>query len=98
MSNNFNALVFAERVENGGCSDAQAKAWASALWDLVETRLATKNDLAALEQRLTTAIAPGGTKLLEQINEIKINNLQHKSELIMSPCHPGSVALFASLA
>src|SRR5471030_63081 len=57
MSNNFNAVVFAERFENGGFTDAQAKALASALWELVDSHLATKSDLAALEARLTAAIA-----------------------------------------
>src|SRR5471032_2309647 len=67
MSNNFNAVVFAERLEGGGYTDAQAKVLSSALWELVDNQLATKNDLAALEERLTTAIAGSKAELTTAI-------------------------------
>ncbi|WP_296002407.1 hypothetical protein [Rugamonas sp.] len=56
MSNNFNAVAFAERLEEGGFSDMQAKTLAGGLWELVENHLATKEDLAAMEARLMAAI------------------------------------------
>lgn len=56
MSNNFNAVAFAERLEQGGFSDMQAKTLAGGLWELVENHLATKEDLKAMEARLMAAI------------------------------------------
>ncbi|HJV00005.1 MAG TPA: DUF1640 domain-containing protein [Burkholderiaceae bacterium] len=51
MTTTFDSLAFKDTLVEGGFSDRQAAVLAHAIWDLVTNRLATKEDLLALEQR-----------------------------------------------
>lgn len=45
MSNNFDTVAFMDTLVEGGFSERQAKALASALYQLIESQLVTKHDL-----------------------------------------------------
>ena len=49
----FDTLAYAKRLKAAGFTEEQAEIQAEALSDLVEARLATKQDLKELEMRLT---------------------------------------------
>jgi hypothetical protein len=53
MSKSFDSLSFAAALAEGGFSEQQAKALAKAIWELIDSQLVTKADLAAMEERLT---------------------------------------------
>jgi hypothetical protein len=47
MSNTFNPIAFAERLAAGGFTEQQAQTLAKAIYDLIDSELVTKADLAA---------------------------------------------------
>ena len=52
----FDTLSYARRLKAAGMPEAQAEAVADATHELIGARFATKDDLAALETRLTAAL------------------------------------------
>ena len=65
MSNTvIDTLAYAEQLEEAGVQRTQAEAMARALNDALVTNLATKTDLAQLENRLTWRLLGGMTVLL----------------------------------
>jgi hypothetical protein len=61
----FDTLSYAKRLESAGVPPAQAEAHAMALADILVTQVASKSDLAALEERLRSFIK-------EQLAEQKV--------------------------
>lgn len=49
----FDTLAYAKKLKQAGVPEAQAEVQAEALAEVVEERLATKQDLQALEERLS---------------------------------------------
>jgi hypothetical protein len=70
----FDTLAYAKHLESGGFTREQAEAQAEALNRFVLPDLATKADLAAMEQRIITAM-----QRLESRMEARI----HQAELRM---------------
>ncbi len=72
----INALEYARRLKDAGVdskvAEAQAMALADVLNDAVETRLATKVDLTAVETKLTADIQGVETKLTADIRAVEI--------------------------
>ena len=67
MSSTFNALAFKDTLVEGGFSDRQAAVLANAIWDLVTTKLATKDDLQAMEERIMLKMSNSVAQLKVEI-------------------------------
>ncbi|MDC8756534.1 hypothetical protein [Janthinobacterium fluminis] len=76
MPNGFNALLYAERLEEGGFSETQAKAAAHALADAIEKLLASKNDLGGVETRLSQKIDDVDLRLTQKIEDAEMRLTQ----------------------
>lgn len=72
MSAPFNSLAFKDTLVEGGFSDRQAAVLANAIWDLVTNKLATKDDLLALEQRIDIKLVNLKVELLTWIVSLSV--------------------------
>ena len=86
MTKSFDSLSFATALIEGGFPEPQAKALAAAMWALIDSQLATKADLAALELRFMSKIQEVRTEMLtmEERFDRKLEKL--KAELIQWMC------------
>lgn len=50
---NFDTLAYAKKLKEAGFTEGQAEAQAEALRSVIDTNLATKQDLKELESRIT---------------------------------------------
>jgi len=80
MTKSFDSLSFAAALVEGGFSEQQANALAKAMWELIDSQLATKADLKALEERLLMTL---NLKLVELRSEFKTDIATLKEELTM---------------
>lgn len=56
MNHPFDSLAFADELMECGFPERQAKGLAKAMWTLIDGHLATKADLASMEERLLAQI------------------------------------------
>ncbi len=80
MTKSFDSLSFAAALVEGGFPEQQAKALAKAMWELIDSQLATKADLKAMEERITLIF---DHKLQELRSEFKADIAALKEELTM---------------
>lgn len=84
MSKSFDSLSFAAALVEGGFSEQQAKALAKAMWELIDSQLATKEDLKALEERLLMTLDFKLRELRTELrSEFKTDMAALKEELTM---------------
>lgn len=80
----FDTLQYAKRLKLSGFTDEQAEGQAEALKDLIDEKLATKQDLVHLEKRLTNKMSEVDGRLTNKMAEMdirltsKINEMGYK--------------------
>ncbi len=80
MTKNFDSLAFAEALMESGFPEPQAKGLAKAMWELIDSQLVTKADLAAFEERIMMAME---FKNKELRADLKLDLAALKEELTM---------------
>jgi len=73
MANNFNMVAFMDALVEGGFTEQQAKALASALYQLIESHLVTKD---YLDMRLTELRAEFRAELTAGLASLKAEIIQ----------------------
>ena len=67
MSNTFNPIAFAERLAGGGFTEQQAQTLAAAVYDLIDSELVTKADLAAFSLEVDRKLEKLKAELIQWI-------------------------------
>jgi hypothetical protein len=67
----FDTLAYAKKLKQAGVPEAQAEVQAEAMAELVEERLATKQDLQALEERLSSRMQALEERLSSRMQELE---------------------------
>ncbi len=67
MSNTFNPIAFAERLAAGGFTEQQAQTLAKAIYDLIDSELVTKADLAAFSLEMDRKLEKLKAELIQWI-------------------------------
>jgi predicted nucleic acid-binding Zn-ribbon protein len=83
MTTGFNTLVYAEKLEQGGFTEEQAKAAAHALADAIQPLLASKEDLRGVETRVTQKIDAVDAKIdrVEASLRLEMTGLRHDMDI-----------------
>lgn len=82
-ANIFDTLQYSKKLRNAGFTEEQAEIQAEALADIIESKLATKQDLKNLEKELRNEISSFSRDLRHQMKDLE-NHLTIKAGSIMA--------------
>lgn len=68
----FDSLAYFEKMKDAGFTEKQARVQTEALREIVEDRLATKNDLAGLEKAMKADIANVEMRLVNEMQKLEL--------------------------
>jgi len=88
----FDSLAYFERLKDAGFTEKQAKVQTEALREIVEERLATKNDLAGLERVMKADIANVEMRLTNELQKLELRMTTKLGAMLAA-----SIAIIAAL-
>ena len=68
----FDTLKYANKLKTAGIPEQQAEVQAEAMAELVTEKLATKQDLHVLEERMTAKVSELETRMTTKVNELEM--------------------------